>query len=189
MHCRHRDCSIRCGESASALPIELGPRRRARRHLQRGSRHIQRPAPDRWEHSMVFPLEPVIAIIFLGRNKDANSISPITGSPRARAWTRGAESTGTPGLTTMKSCPRKVRSPCPPVSTAIPWSSRTGISLPSWSCGFASETVTRAPLACRKSADATPDLPRPTTSTRLLARSIKALPATSYWRKATGVGF
>ena len=30
---------------------------------------------------VVFPFEPVIATIFLGRNWDASSISPITGSP------------------------------------------------------------------------------------------------------------
>src|SRR5437868_14005579 len=49
------------------------------------------------------------------------------------------------------------------------------MSFPSWSCGFASETVTRAPRPCKKRAEATPDLPRPITSTRLLARS-KGLP-------------
>ena len=69
---------------------------------------------------VVLPLEPVMATMVLGRNREASSISPITGSPSARACTRGGESTGTPGLTTMRSCPRKVRSPCPPVSTAMP---------------------------------------------------------------------
>ena len=38
--------------------------------------------------------------------------------------------------------------------------------------GFESETVTRAPRDFRKRAEATPDLPRPTTRTRLSLRSI-----------------
>ena len=69
---------------------------------------------------VVLPFEPVMATMFPGRNCDASSISPITGSPSARACTSGGESTGTPGLTTIRSCPRNVRSPCPPVSTAMP---------------------------------------------------------------------
>ena len=39
--------------------------------------------------------------------------------------------------------------------------------------GFESDTVTRAPRDFKNSAEATPDLPRPTTSTRLLLSSIK----------------
>ena len=129
---------------------------------------------------VVFPLEPVMATIFPGKNSAASSISPITFSPKARACTSGGASTGTPGLTTMRSCPRNVRSPCPPVSTAIPWSSSAGISFLSSSCGLVSETVTRAPRAFRKSADATPDFPRPTTSTRLLERSINFISPQSH---------
>src|SRR4029077_16057887 len=71
------------------------------------------------------------------------------------------------------SCPRKVRSPWPPVSTVIPCSSRSRISSRSSASGLLSDTVTRAPRDFKKSAEATPDLPRPTTSTRLLLRSIR----------------
>ena len=41
--------------------------------------------------------------------------------------------------------------------------------------GLESETVTRAPCALRKSAEATPDLPRPTTRTLLSLRSMWAI--------------
>src|SRR5215475_9062991 len=116
---------------------------------------------------VVLPFDPVMATIGPERFWAASSISPITDSPRERACTSGAASTGTPGLTTIRSCPRNVRSPWPPVSTAMPWSRSRGISSRSWSGDFVSETVTRAPRAFRNSADATPDLPSPTTSTRL----------------------
>ena len=69
---------------------------------------------------VVFPFDPVMATIGPGRNCAASSISPITASPIARACTSIGASTGTPGLTTIRSCPRNVRSPCPPVSTVIP---------------------------------------------------------------------
>ena len=46
------------------------------------------------------------------KERAASSISPMTVSPALRACTSGGTSTGTPGLTTMRSCPRKVRSPC-----------------------------------------------------------------------------
>src|ERR1700691_4461190 len=84
-----------------------------------------------------------------------------------RACTSWAASNGTPGLTTIRSCPRKVRSPWPPVSTVIPCSNRSRISSRSSASGLVSDTVTRAPRDFRNSAEATPDLPRPTTSTRL----------------------
>src|SRR6516225_600740 len=116
---------------------------------------------------VVFPFEPVIATIGPGICRVANSISPITGSPDARACSRGGASKGTPGLTTIKSCPRNVRSPCPPVSTVIPWSRSRGISSRNWSGDLVSETVTRAPCSFRNNAEATPDFPSPTTSTRL----------------------
>src|SRR5208283_5345933 len=124
---------------------------------------------------VVLPLAPVMAMIGPGRNCAASSISPMitTGSPRLRACVSCGASTGTPGLTTIKSCPRKVRSPWPPVSTVMPCSSRSRISSRSSASGLESDTVTRAPRDFRKSAEATPDLPRPTTSTRLLFRSIK----------------
>ena len=81
---------------------------------------------------VVFPFDPVMATIGPGRNWEASSISPITGRPKARACSSGSASTGTPGLTTIKSCLRKVRSPCAPVSTAIPVEKR-GICSRSWS--------------------------------------------------------
>src|SRR5882762_1162208 len=55
----------------------------------------------------------------------------------------------------------------------MPWSSRRGISSRSWSGDLVSETVTRAPWSFRKRAEATPDLPRPTTSTCLSLTSTK----------------
>src|SRR5450631_2402720 len=122
---------------------------------------------------VVLPLAPVMAAIGPARNCAASSISPITGSPRLRACTSCGASTGTPGLTTIKSCPRKVRSPCPPVSTVMPCSSRSRISSRSSASGLESDTVTRAPRDFRKSAEATPDLPRPTTRTRLFCSSIQ----------------
>src|SRR4029077_187002 len=122
---------------------------------------------------VVLPLAPVMATIGPDRNCAAISISPITFSPRLRACTSCGASTGTPGLTTIKSCPRKVRSPWPPVSTVIPCSSRSRISSRSSASGLESDTVTRAPRDLRKRAEATPDLPSPTTRTRLLLRSIE----------------
>src|ERR1700722_14115863 len=49
------------------------------------------------------------------------------------------------------------------------------MSLRSSSPLLGSDTVTRAPCAFKNSADATPDLPRPTTSTRLSLSSIKVI--------------
>src|SRR5271157_5208372 len=54
----------------------------------------------------------------------------------------------------------------------MPWSSSSGISCGSCSSVLASETATRAPCFSRKRALATPDLPSPTTSTRLPLISI-----------------
>ncbi len=132
---------------------------------------------------VVLPFDPVMATMEPGRNCAASSISPMTTSPRARACANFGASTGTPGLTTMRSWPRKVRSPWPPVSTVIPWSSSTGISLRSSSPLLVSETVTLAPCAFMKSAEATPDLPRPTTSTRLLFSSISTYFTTESQRR------
>src|SRR5215831_6333178 len=124
---------------------------------------------------VVLPFDPVMATIGPVRNRAASSISPMTVSPRVRACTSGGASTGTPGLTTIRSCPRKVRSPCPPVSTVMPLSSRTGISLRSSSPLLVSETETLAPCRFRNNADATPDFPRPTTSTRFPFSSMEAI--------------
>jgi len=54
---------------------------------------------------VVLPFDPVMATIGPGKNCDASSISPITVSPSVRACTSGGASTGTPGLTTIRSCP------------------------------------------------------------------------------------
>src|SRR6266576_3961375 len=51
----------------------------------------------------------------------------------------------------------------------MPASSRTGMLSLSWSSDFASESVTCAPFAFKNRAEATPDFPSPTTSTRLLS--------------------
>src|SRR5579859_2284591 len=124
---------------------------------------------------VVLPFDPVMATIGPGKNCAASSISPITLSPSERACTSGGASTGTPGLTTIRSCPRKVRSPWPPVSTVMPLSSSTGISLRSSSPLLVSDTETLAPCFFKNKAEATPDLPRPTTSTRFPFNSIDTI--------------
>ena len=122
---------------------------------------------------VVFPFDPVIATMSPWRNFDASSISPITGWPNALAWMMGSASMGTPGLMTIRSWLWNVRSPWPPVSTVIPSSSSAGISWRRWSSDFASETVTWAPWAFKNRAEATPERPNPTTSTRLPLNSIR----------------
>src|SRR5579875_3436465 len=116
---------------------------------------------------VVLPFEPVMARILPLRNCAASSSSPMTGSPKLLACTSSGVSSGTPGLTTIRSCRRKVSSPWPPASTAMPCSIRAGISLLSISALRMSETVTCAPRRRRKRAAANPDLPRPTTRTFL----------------------
>src|SRR6266852_1068162 len=58
---------------------------------------------------------------------------------------------------------------------AIPRSSSVGISGCNCSWVRVSDTVTRTPRDCRKSAEATPDLPSPTTSTRFPFTSIPCI--------------
>ncbi len=116
---------------------------------------------------VVLPFEPVMASVFPFRNLAANSNSPRMGMPNFFTCRSSGVSSGTPGLTTMRSCRRKVSRPWPPVSTMMPSSSRAGISLASASALRTSETVTCAPCRRRNSAAASPDLPRPTTITFL----------------------
>jgi len=114
---------------------------------------------------VVLPFDPVIASVLPFRYWAASSNSPIIGSPKACTCTSSGVSSGTPGLTTIRSCLRNVKSPWPPASTAMPSSSSAGMSFPSASALRLSDTVTCAPLRRRKSAAARPDLPRPTTNT------------------------
>src|ERR1700733_6342642 len=89
----------------------------------------------------------------------------MMGRPNFCTWISSGVSSGTPGLTTIRSCRRKVSRPCPPASTAMPSSMRGGISFASASALRTSDTVTWAPWRRRNSAAATPALPRPTPST------------------------
>src|SRR3954468_5345582 len=98
----------------------------------------------------------------------------MTGIPIRRAFCNCGTSFGTPGLTTISSWSRNVRSPCLPVSTTMPLSSSPGISPRNCSSAFASETVTLAPRACKNIDDATPDFPSPTTRTRFPLTSINS---------------
>src|SRR5580692_9626020 len=114
---------------------------------------------------VVLPLEPVIASVLPFRNRAANSSSRITGNPKLFPCASSGVFNGTPGLTTLRSCLRKVSRPWPPVSTMMPSSSSAGMSLASASALRTSETVTCAPRLRRNNAAARPDLPSPTTRT------------------------
>ena len=111
-------------ESFESFPVESwkfrarsrSPAWRARPGRWRESRCCRRPAPGNREAVIispvsvvvvVFPFEPVMATIGPGRNWAASSISPITVSPSDLACTSGGASTGTPGLTTIRSCSLK----------------------------------------------------------------------------------
>ena len=155
-----RDCSVNATTGTPMLPP-----------TKVGTPEARRMSP----HSVVvvvLPLEPVMARVCPRRKRDANSTSPSTVCPKARTWRISGVSSGTPGLSTRKSCRRKVNRPWPPASTAMPSSSSIGISFSRASALRTSDTVTCAPRRRRNSAAARPDRPRPTTSTRLPFSSI-----------------
>jgi len=52
---------------------------------------------------VVFPLEPVTASMLPSRKRAASSSSPIMGMPKLRTWASSGVSSGTPGLTTIRS--------------------------------------------------------------------------------------
>ena len=137
---------------------------------------VGRPASLRISPSravvVVLPLEPVMATTLPLRKRAASSSSPMTGRPKLLTWTSSGVSRGTPGLTTIRSCRRKVSRPWPPASTMMPSSRSAGMSLASASALRTSETVTCAPLRRRNRAAARPDFPSPTTRTFLPLSSI-----------------
>src|ERR1700678_1124902 len=122
---------------------------------------------------VVLPLEPVMARMLPLRNCAASSSSPMTVNPKALTWTSSGVSSGTPGLTTIRSWRRKVSRPWPPDSTMMPCSRRAGISLAKAAAERMSETVTCAPCWRRNRAADRPDLPNPTTRTFLPFNSIR----------------
>ncbi|KAF0239661.1 MAG: hypothetical protein FD167_4356 [bacterium] len=75
----------------------------------------------------------------------ASSISPMIFFPALRALVKGTISSGTPGLTTIRSVSRTALSLLPPVSTAIFLEERKSISLLSFSADLASLTRTLEP--------------------------------------------
>ncbi len=115
---------------------------------------------------VVLPLVPVMATIGRSRKRAASSISPITGTPRAAAATRGGRSWGTPGLSTTASKPvmsMASRFPRAPVSTCAPSSVNEAALSARASETEVSAAVTVAPRRRRNRATASPDTPRPTT--------------------------
>ena len=137
---------------------------------------------------VVLPLEPVTARILPLRKRAASSSSPMTGRPKLRACTSSGVSSGTPGLTTMRSWRRNVSRPWPPASTLMPSSSRAGMSLARASALRMSETVTCAPRRRRKRAAARPDLPSPTTRTFLPLSSIMRISPRILYRATPRLG-
>ena len=67
-----------------------------------------------------FPFVPVIATMRPVSQRDASSISPMTGTPASRAAAICGWSSGTPGLSTSKSADVNVSSRCAPSSSATP---------------------------------------------------------------------
>ena len=123
---------------------------------------------------VVFPFDPVIPIRRPFRKRLASSTSLQIVTPFARAdWRRGA-SAGTPGLGIIKSAPRMSSCRWPPNSRPTPAFRRGAIESPSSFSDRASVAVTRAPRAAQNNAVASPDLARPTTSTRLFRSSMDA---------------
>ena len=121
---------------------------------------------------VVLPFEPVMPRMGWARNQLANSTSGITRMRRSRALTSSGMSQGTPGLATTKSCTRNVASRWAPSSMPTLRGISSEISDLKFDGGFESVTVTTAPRLARLAAAARPLRARPTTSTRLPARSI-----------------
>ena len=126
---------------------------------------------------VVFPFDPVIATSFPRRNLQASSISLHTGILRARASTSAGRFAGTPGLSTIKSCCRKLSGACPPSSSFTPAARSLAAVSASSDSRRSSIAVTVAPYPALKSAVTIPVRPSPTTSTRFPARSIPGLNA------------
>ena len=110
---------------------------------------------------VVLPLDPVMPMIVESVSQNATSISEKAGIPKSWAWPSMGTSSGTPGLSTMKSWPSTTFEVCPPVSKSMP----SALSLPIWSesssSGLASDTNTFAPIFLKSFAQAKPDLAIP----------------------------
>jgi hypothetical protein len=111
-----------------------------------------------------FPFVPVIAITRPCSHRDASSISPTTGTPRARAAAIAGTPAGTPGLSTTRSAVVKVSSRWPPSSSSTP-RARSGSA--SGTSPRTSDSVTFAPRRASRSAAARPLRAAPATVTRL----------------------
>ncbi len=114
---------------------------------------------------VVLPLVPVMARQSASITRQASSSSPMMGTPRARTAVRAGRSSGTPGLTTTSSAPRKASSGWPPAQRATPSRSSARASAVRPSRAPESEASTRVPSRRSRRAAATPLLARPTTAT------------------------
>src|SRR6267143_127105 len=135
------------------------------------ARIVKKPAAFKMcsikEVVVVFPFEPVIPIKRPSRKRSASSTSLQMVTPFARAACSKGASAGTPGLGTIRSCPRNTFSRWPPSSSLMPGARSGAIASPISFSVRASVAVTFAPRAAQKSAVARPVLASPTTSTRL----------------------
>ena len=111
------------------------------------------------------PLVPVTAATVPARWRKPSSISAITGTPAPRAASSSGSSHGTPGETTTIDAPVKVAARCGPVSRRTPRAASARASAGSSASALRSTATTAAPRRARKSAAATPDRARPTTTT------------------------
>src|SRR5215467_6120842 len=111
-----------------------------------------------------FPFVPVMATTRPRSQREANSSSPMTGTPRRRAAAIAGCSGGTPGLVTTRSASTNVSVRWPPSSSSTP--NGASASTPA-TCGCTSDNVTRAPRRASSSDAATPLRAAPATVTRL----------------------
>ena len=116
------------------------------------------------------PLVPVIAISVPDTKRDASSISPVIGTPAARAAASSGIS-GTPGRQHDQLGAGERLAPVPAQLARDVGAAARPAPAPSALASRLSVTVTRAPRAAHSRAAAIPERPRPTTSTRLPVRS------------------
>ena len=115
---------------------------------------------------VVFPFVPVTATYGASHTRAPTSISPHTGSPRARAQPRTGARSGTPGPATTRVASARCPGSCPPGRSGTPRSWSRVAASPKTRSVASSLTVTSAPSATMTSATATPATPAPTTTTR-----------------------
>ena len=137
---------------------------------------------------VVFPFEPVTAIVSLGSIRQPSSSSPSTPIPASRAAAITGAWPGTPGLLITVSTPARSSTPGEPACTGTP--ARSSSSRRPEGTSPESTPTTSAPSARSASAAATPDRARPTTrygpggsggrgSTRRLCRGLRRQPPRS----------